>query len=135
MPKSTTYYKKKKFFIEAYIKSGCNVGIACNKVKISRATYYLWLRDFPKFKQEIEDAQESLIDIVETQALKQIKEGNSQMIIFYLKTKGKNRGYTERQEIVGDINFGLRESERLQKIVEELDDGNKQLKDSRNGKA
>jgi len=31
--------------------------------------------------------------------LNQIREGNTSATIFYLKTKGKNRGYVERTEL------------------------------------
>lgn len=134
MAKPTTYYKKRDYFLEAYRKSGCNINIACKNAKIARATFYLWQKEYPRFKEMIEDSQEGLMDLVESKAIEQIRDGNTQMIMFWLKTKGKNRGYSERQEIVGSINLGLQESERLQKIVEELDNGDKEFKDSRDGK-
>ncbi len=39
------------------------------------------------------------MDFAESQLYKQIKEGSTAATIFYLKTKGKKRGYIERQEI------------------------------------
>ena len=39
------------------------------------------------------------IDFAESQLHKQIRDGNSTATIFFLKTKGKKRGYVERQEI------------------------------------
>ena len=38
-------------------------------------------------------------DIVEAKILSGIREGNTALMIFYAKTKLKNRGYIERQEI------------------------------------
>ena len=38
----------------------------------------------------------------------QIKDGNTTATIFYLKTKGKSRGYIETQEVIANgINFVL----------------------------
>jgi hypothetical protein len=33
--------------------------------------------------------------------IKNIKEGNTAELLFYLKTQGKSRGYVERQETTG----------------------------------
>ena len=41
------------------------------------------------------------MDYAESQLHKQIGEGSTSATIFYLKTKGKSRGYIERQEITG----------------------------------
>jgi hypothetical protein len=42
------------------------------------------------------------LDFAESQLHKQVKEGNTTATIFLLKTKGKKRGYIERQEIQMD---------------------------------
>ena len=47
------------------------------------------------------EASETTIDFVESQLLKNINEGDTTSIIFFLKTKAKHRGYVERQEISG----------------------------------
>ena len=39
--------------------------------------------------------------MAESQLHKQILKGNTSATIFYLKTKGKNRGYVERHEHTG----------------------------------
>lgn len=38
------------------------------------------------------------LDFAESELFKQIKEGNITGVIFFLKTKGKKRGYIERSE-------------------------------------
>ena len=40
------------------------------------------------------------IDLSEASLLRQIQNNNTSATIFYLKTKGKNRGYVERTEIM-----------------------------------
>lgn len=41
------------------------------------------------------------VDYAENKLWTLIKEGNTAAILFYLKTKGKDRGYSERRELTG----------------------------------
>ena len=82
---------------------------AVKKAKVSRTQFYKWINDDESFKKEVEEIQDSTLDFVEGALFKQIEEGNITGQIFYLKTKGKHRGYVERQEIqqetTGSISF------------------------------
>ena len=91
----------KKAMIEALEKSLGVVTTACKKVGIGRTTFYGWLQDDPEFAKEVDDIQNIALDYAESQLHKQIGKGNTSATIFYLKTKGKKRGYIERQEITG----------------------------------
>lgn len=93
---------KKENFVEAYHASSGNVSVACRKVGISRETYYRWCREDIEFKKECEEVDESLLDMAETMLLKAIRDGKTAELIFFLKTKGKSRGYVERSEV--DVN-------------------------------
>lgn len=87
--------KKKKSFVSAFEKSACNVSSACKVVGISRNCFYDWMKDDSVFKQAIDEAAEENIDFAETMLMKNIREQKETSIIFYLKTKGKSRGYIE----------------------------------------
>jgi len=91
----------KKAIIEALEKSLGVVTTACKTVGIGRTTFYGWLQDDAEFAKEVDDIQNITLDFAESQLHKQIKDGNTTATIFYLKTKGKKRGYIERQEITG----------------------------------
>lgn len=89
---------KKEAMIEALMRTMGVITPACKAVGITRRTHYNWLESDPEYKQAVEDMPEIALDFVEAQNYKQIKEGNTSAIIFYLKTKGKSRGYIERRE-------------------------------------
>jgi hypothetical protein len=84
--------------LEIYKQSGGNVSVACEHAGICRFTFYDWKKKNAKFAQQISDIDESLLDYAESQLIKNIKDGKETSLIFYLKTKGKNRGYIERIE-------------------------------------
>ena len=88
----------KKAMIEALEKTLGVVTEACKKVKIARQTHYRWLEEDSDYKTAVEGITDIAIDFAETQLHRQIREQNTKATIFYLKTKGKNRGYVERQE-------------------------------------
>lgn len=89
--------EKQKKFLETYENSSCNISVACKKFGITRQTYYNWLEN-PNFKREITDIDESLLDYAETKLMQNIKDGKEASIFFFLKTKGKKRGYVETFE-------------------------------------
>ena len=91
----------KKAIIEALEKSLGVVTTACKNVGIGRTTFYGWIQEDEEFAKEVDDIQNITLDFAESQLHKQIKDGNTTATIFYLKTKGKKRGYIERQEITG----------------------------------
>jgi len=94
----------KKAMLDALEKSLGVVTAACKSVGVGRTTHYLWMDTDSEYKAAVEELSDVAIDFAESQLHKQIKEGNSTATIFFLKTKGKKRGYVERQEV--DVNTG-----------------------------
>lgn len=91
----------KKALLEALEQSLGVVTSACKKVGIGRTTYYDYYRNDPEFRAAVDELSNVALDFAESQLHRQIKDGNTAATIFYLKTKGKQRGYIERQEITG----------------------------------
>jgi len=101
MSKTNKIEQKKKALIEALEKTLGVVTTACKSVGISRTMFYQYLKDDPEFAEQVRMIEDVALDFVESQNFKLIREGNPSAIIFYLKTKGKKRGFTERQEMTG----------------------------------
>lgn len=91
----------KKAVIEALEKSLGVVTTACKNAGVGRTQFYSWLKEDEGFARQVKDIGNVALDFAESQLHKQIKGGSTSATIFYLKTKGKNRGYVERQEITG----------------------------------
>jgi hypothetical protein len=107
----------KKAMIEALEKSLGIVTTAAKMVGIDRTTHYLWMREDETYKEAVEGINDMAIDFAESQLnvlmqgashevvtnrgdIVEIKDApNPSSIIFYLKTKGKKRGYVEKQEV------------------------------------
>ncbi len=94
----TTFNKKEKL-IDALAKKRGNITKACVAANIGRKTFYRWRDTDKEFKQACEDAEESLLDKSEDKLMELIEGGNVIATIFHLKTKGKKRGYVEKQEV------------------------------------
>jgi hypothetical protein len=89
----------KKAMIEALEKSLGIVTTAAKQVGIARSTHYLWLETDPDYKMAVEGISDMTLDFAESQLHKRMKADSDTAIIFYLKTKGKKRGYIERSEL------------------------------------
>lgn len=90
--------QRKKAMLEALEKTLGVVSSACRAVGIGRTQYYNWLKEDQDFKEAVQEIENVALDFAESQLHKQIKEGSTSATIFFLKTKGKARGYVERIE-------------------------------------
>ena len=91
----------KQRLLKALIKSLGIVTDACKLAKVERSTYYTYLKADPDFAKEVNSIEDVALDFAESALHDNIRNGKEASIIFYLKTKGKKRGYIERQEITG----------------------------------
>lgn len=92
----------KTAMIEALRAELGNVAAACRQCRIDRKTHYNWVHTDPAYKEAVEDVAEEALDFVEHALFMAMKGGDTTATIFYLKTKGKKRGYTEKADI--DLN-------------------------------
>lgn len=88
----------KERILEALEKSLGVVTTACKNVGVDRSTFYKYLKEDEEFAEAVKELENVALDFAESQLHKQIQEGVPTSTIFYLKTKGKRRGYVERQE-------------------------------------
>ena len=56
------------------------------------------------------EATEILLDVSENKLLQLINQGDRSAIIFFLKCKGKERGYVERQEISAEVSAEVKKT-------------------------
>ncbi|NLH60524.1 MAG: hypothetical protein GX452_03880 [Ignavibacteriales bacterium] len=78
-------------------------------LQISRTTFYEICKKHPEINELIENKADEVLDFAESKLIEQIEAGNLTAIIFFLKCKGKKRGYVERTELevnpeIGEIN-------------------------------
>jgi len=89
----------KKNLLEALEKSLGIVTTACKIVGCARSTFYKYYKDDQDFRTSVDELENLTLDFVESKLHKQIENDNTTATIFYLKTKGKKRGYIERKEV------------------------------------
>ena len=98
--------KGKIAMIQALEKTLGVVSSAARIVGIERKTHYNWLETDEAYKLAVKSIEDVAIDFAESQLHKQIKKGSTPATVFHLKTKGKRRGYIEKQEL--DINAEIK---------------------------
>lgn len=89
---------KRKFLI-AFVKHKGIVKYTCAEVGINRSTYYDWRKNDVEFAQGCADAEEDAIDHVENKLHELIDDKDSIAVRFFMRCKGRSRGYVERTEI------------------------------------
>ena len=95
---------KKEVMLQALENSLGVVTVACKQSDTPRSTYYKWLKEDEEFAKSVKEIENIALDFAESQLHSQMKDGNTSATIFFLKTKGKKRGYVERSEL--DLSSG-----------------------------
>ena len=98
---------KQKAMVEALEKSLGIVTSACKSVDIARNTHYEWLKTNKSYRKLCKDIENVALDFAESHLHKQIAKGNPLSTMFFLKCKGKGRGYIEQNivELKGNMKF------------------------------
>lgn len=95
--------RTRKQIEEAFAGSLGNVTTICDRLKVSRQTFYDWKKKHGWINELLEAEVEKTFDWVENKMLSKIEDGDTTMMIFFAKTRMKQRGYIERQEIEHDL--------------------------------
>ncbi len=90
---------KKEAMLKALESSLGVVTTACKKTEIPRSTFYKWLKEDEDFAEKVRDIENVSLDFAESKLFEQMADNNTSATIFYLKTKGRKRGYWEKQQM------------------------------------
>lgn len=97
----------KRLMINALEKTLGVVTSACKIVGIARSTHYNWYDSDRDYRDAVDDISNIALDFAESKLHELIKDKDTTATIFYLKTKGKRRGYIERNEIDHNGQIGI----------------------------
>ena len=89
---------KKKSMIVALEKTFGIVSEACVITDMSRKTHYAWLKKDEKYRKSVEEVENLCLDAAESKLLELVRKSYPPAIFFYLKLKGRKRGYGDNPE-------------------------------------
>ena len=87
--------------IEAIKGSGAVVSTIAKRLGCDWNTARKYINNNEEAQQAFTNEEETILDMCESAIYKSVQEGNTQDAKWILATKGKKRGFTERQEITG----------------------------------
>lgn len=96
---------KKAQVVEAVKRSRGIISVAARALGCARITVYEYMNRYPEVKAALEEAREVSLDHVENRLMDLCDDTEHKdhfpAVRYFLRTQGKHRGYTERQEITG----------------------------------
>jgi len=121
----------KEAFIIAYKENFGNITISCESAGVSRSSYNVWVKNDSEFARKLAEIEpeEIMLDFGEHKLMERIAKGDTLATMFLLKTKGKRRGYIERQEVAheGDVVKQITVNVLKASHVDELTNGTQKL--------
>jgi hypothetical protein len=86
---------------EALRKSAGLLTVASKRLGCHRDTLAAFIAESPELQAVRREIDDEIADLAENQLLRAIRNGDLKAICFFLRTKCRDRGYSERTEIVG----------------------------------
>ena len=77
-------------------------------LKCHAKTVQKYAAKYPALREYVEQRRGERVDMIEGVLYQKAAAGEIAAVIFFLKTQGKDRGYTERQEVTGEDGKPLR---------------------------
>ena len=99
------------------------VYLAASALDVSPRSVYNYLEKYPELQELKDSFAESMVDKAEYNLHDAVEKGDPWALKYALSTKGKNRGYTERQEITGADGGDMVIHVRVNKDSEDDDGG------------
>ena len=91
-------------FIKACKDSGGIISIIAKRMSVSRTTLYDYIQREPIAQKYLQEAKEDILDMAESKLISSMNLGEIDSIKWYLARIGKNRGFSEKPEIVTQTN-------------------------------
>lgn len=109
---------RQQLFLAAWYAYSFNMTEACYFAGVRRDTMAIWLREDLEFSELFRMLDEIRIDFYESKLTQAIASGDTAATIFAMRTKGRNRGYSEKIEV--DINTTANNTNDATLSVQEL---------------
>jgi len=93
MKDNRTVEQKKAQFIEELSRSLAIKTLAARKAKIGRTMLYEYISTDKEFALKIQEIEEAALDYAESKLQELVAMGDRASVMFFLKAKGKARGY------------------------------------------
>ena len=93
----------KSQYVEALRAARGLVSVAAERLGMTPNGVYKAIQRMPELREVQEEATEKMLDFAEAKLYQHIADDNLQATVFYLKTRGKHRGYVEKQEQAGEM--------------------------------
>ena len=109
---------KPEVVIEALRAAGGSKSVAAAKFGASRNTVDAYIRSNRRIRDALNEIEEETLDLAETGLVNALRAERPWAIQFYLRTKGRRRGYLERREIADDDAAIAAQSSRVRRELE-----------------
>lgn len=89
----TNVEQLKQLFLDELMKARGIKCIAYQKAGIGKTKFFEWQREDIAFSEAINEIEEKWLDVAENKLMDLIAIGDRAALMFYLKAKGRHRGY------------------------------------------
>jgi len=96
------------------------VTIAAQEVGIARQTHYNWVAENPDYAAAVKSIDSVVLDFAENALHKNMALQKEASIIFFLKTKGRERGYREIVDTNIKRDFAQMDDEEIDAMISEF---------------